>query len=299
MNDFPIGEMTVAVEESSDVLTYKFTPRGSTARLGFPFALLLPLVVFPAGLLGLVFYASSRVENRPRWEEVLTGVFAAQMLVWLLVGMVESTVMLRWTVFRSHTTLLRFTATQVWHGGNRVCAPEQLRGLRLFVYPTLEKESNKLEACLSLVIGDAGDTHGLFGGLEQEQLRTLAEDIQRRLTTFRFNQGILAALEALSVVETTADKASELMHTRPPTGGFRLFATASLLLLQNRWVGSLWCIAMFAGLFATGHLILAAKLPKTFLFGHALVGFLHLAMLLGIWGQPNRSTTGENSEETP
>lgn len=296
--DFQIGEMNVAVEETISALTYKFIPRESAARLGFPFVLLLPLVVFPAGLLGLVVYASTRTENRPLWEEILAGVFAAQMLVWLLLGIVESTVMLRWTMFRSNTTLLRFTQTQVWHSGDRVCGLEQVRGLRLFVYPAIEAESNRFEACLSLVIGDADSTHGLFGGFEQEQLRTLAEDIQQSLTRFRANQGIMAVFEALSVIETTADKASELMHTRPPASGFRLFATAGLLLLWNRWVGSLWCIAMFAGLFATGHLVLATKLPKTILFGHALVGFVHAAMLLGIWAQPDRNTTVESSEES-
>jgi hypothetical protein len=287
---FAIEGLDVAVEESAAALSYRFTPRGPAYRPGCPVILLLPFVAFPVALLGLVAYAHDTTPNRPEWEQLLTGVFVAQLVAWLVVGLVESAMMLRWSL-RGIGTDLRFTHTGVRHGADRVCELEEIRGLRLFVYPTTSAELNKLvsgnEACLSLLIGEDGGTHGLLGGFTEPALRSLADDIHRRLTAFRFEQGIMSALEPLSVVETTEDEAGNLMHTRPVRGSFRMLAGFSFRMLMNRWIGTVWCLAMFAGLFASGRLV-AAGLPNAFLVGHGLVGLIHFWLLMGIWGKYDR-----------
>ncbi len=291
-----LDNLDVTVAETADALAYTFAPRGSAYRPRFPFFLLFLFVGFPLALLALVAYAYFTVANRPEWEQILTGLFAAQLLVWLVVGTVESCQMIRWSI-RGITTGLRFTQTEVRHGADRVCELAEVRGLRLFVYPatreTPDKPAHESEACLSLVIGEDGGTHGLLGGFETQQLRALAEDIHRRLAAFRSNQGMMAALDALSVVETTEDEAGKLMHTRPPQGGLRLFANFGFLMLMNRWVGTPWCLAMLAGLFASGRLVAAGGFNGVFLLGHGLVGFMHFALLVGLWTPQKSSATSE------
>ncbi len=208
-------------------------------------------------------------------------------------------------------TTLTFTAAGLRHGDRDVCELAAVRGLRLFVYPVAiqyladvplprtdsppatnrpllppefapippgERPPDRTEAALSLVIGDEGRTHGLFGGFDPAALRTLADDIHRRLTAFRYNCGLTTPPDALGVVETTAEAVEELMHTLPPTGVRGRFVVG-LLVLTNRWVGVLWCAAMFAGLVASGRLIVAAGLNPALLAWHGLLGFIHLALL--------------------
>ena len=279
---FTVGEMDVAVDEAADALSYTFRPRGPAYRPGFPLALLVPFVALPLGMLALVGYSHTKAANRPEWEEVLTAVFAAQMTAWLVLGAFESATMLAWSL-RGIATELRFSPAGVRYGAGRVCDLEEVRGLRLFTYlPTRGERGGQSEECLSLVVGEDGDTHGLLGGFTEGELRALAEDIHRRLSAFRFGQGILAPLEPLSVVETTEDEAERLMHTRPARGGFRLLAGFGLL-VGHRWIGAAWCLAMFAGLFASGRLVAAAGFPDAFLLGHAFAGFLHVALLVGLW----------------
>jgi hypothetical protein len=297
---FRIEGMDVSVEESTDTLTYTFKPKDPASQPSVPFGLVVPLMIFPLGLLGLVGYAYSKTANRPEWEEILTGVFVVQMLVWFVVGAVESILMFRWTLHSR--TVVRFTHTHVWHTGDRVCEFEEVRGLRLFTYPATAERFDpegpgKLEACLSLVIGEDGSTHGLFGGFDELQLRKLADDMHRRLAKFRFDQGIVAALEAISVVETTQDEAVKLMHTRPARGAFRMFASGAFSLLLSRVFGTMWCLAMFAGLYASGRLVAAAGFSGAFLLGHSLVGFVHFALLMAIWGQSSRQTPPQKQAE--
>lgn len=297
---FIVEKLGVTVEQSTDALTYTFQPKGPAFRPGlsfFPGLLVLFFVGIPLVLLGLVGYAYSKTMNRPQWEEVLTGVFVAQLFVWLVVGIGETVTTLRWSL-RGMTTVLRFTRTEVRHGGNRVCELEDIRALRLITFPATD-EAGKVESCLSLVIGEDGGTHGLLGGFEQHQLRILAEDVQRRLARFRFDQGIVSSLESLSVVEAATDEeAAKLMHTRPAQGGFRMFAGGAFSLLFNRFFGSLWCLAMFAGLVASARLVLAAGLHPAFLIGHIPIGLMHLALLLAIWNTSARPAVPQNHEET-
>src|SRR4029079_7517323 len=130
---FTVGNLGVAVEESADALVYAFAPRGAAYRPQVPLAIVLPFVGLARAVLGLTFYAYSKATNRPDWELALTAVFAAQLLAWLILGTVESGLMLRWSL-RGIRTELRFASAGVRHGADRVCALEDLRGLRLFTY---------------------------------------------------------------------------------------------------------------------------------------------------------------------
>jgi hypothetical protein len=296
---FTLDEMRVSVEETFDTLTYAFVPQRRHPMVPSPVGCVFVLVLAPLGYLALVVYAHSKVANRPEWEDFLTGVFAGQMLAWLVTGAAQCYQILRWS-YRPYGTVLQFTRTHLHHAGRRVCELEQVRGLRLFVYtaparplaPTSvpsEEPSLKTEACLSLVIGEEvpsakpegfGDTHGLFGAFDAAPLRELAEHIHRRLKAFRLNQGEMAPLDALSVIETTEDDAANQMHTRPAKGSYGGFSFAALLLLQNRWLGIAWCVTMFAGLYATMRVIAAAGLGQPFILPHCLLGLITFFMLM-------------------
>jgi hypothetical protein len=274
---FTLAGLDVTVEESPDALTYTFNPHNPAPRLRVPPFLVLFMVVLPLGVLGLVVYALVVSEgNRPAWELTLTGLFIAQLVAWLGTG---GAAILRMFLrsWRPRDTTLIFTRTHLSHGGNRVCELARVRGLRLFIYPTGEQDNSR--SCLSLVIGEENATRGLFGGFEPQSLRTLAEDIQRRLAAFRFNQGQMTELDPLSVIETTEEEAANLMDTLPTQGALRGFTTgAARVLLDNPGVGLAWCLAMFAGLFASGRLVLGVGLSPGLLAGHLGLGFLHAMM---------------------
>jgi hypothetical protein len=287
---FPFDGMRVSVEETPDALTYTFAPRERRPPAVSPVSFVLVLVLFPLWYLALIVYAHSKVANRPEWEDFLTGVFAAQLLVWLVTGTAQCYQILRQS-YRPYGIILQFTRTHLRHAGRRVCELEQVRGLRLFVYPASGKEQGTSEACLSLVIGEEGGTHGLFGGFDPQPLRALAEHIHRRLAAFRLNQGIMAPIDALSVIETTEDDATNQMHTRPATGSFGGFGLGAMLILQNRWLGIAWCLTTLAGLFASARMIAAAGLGVPFLLGHGLLGlftFFLLAYHLGLLDKPEK-----------
>jgi hypothetical protein len=312
-NTFALDGTDVTVSETADALVYTFTPRRSGPRPSFPLVIMFVFVVFPLGLLALVGYAYSKAANRVEWEDALTGVFVAQLLAWLVFGIGQFWLVLRWW-WRPFGTVLKFTRKDVWHGNPRVCALDELRGVRLFVYPTApvrlladdppprteappnpnvlpippelapiapeDRPAPPTEACLSLVISEDGGTHGLLGGFPDQPLRAFAEDLHRRLAAFRFNQGIMAQLDALSVVETTEAEAPKLMHTRRAAGSIRwLGLNAVGFVLLNRWVSIPWCVTMLTGLYASGRMIVAAGLGPRFLLGHGLLGCFHFMLL--------------------
>jgi hypothetical protein len=295
---FTLDGMRVSVEETPDALTYTFAPQRRHPMAPSPVGFVFVLVLVPLGYLALVVYAHSKIANRPEWEDFLTGVFAGQMLAWLVTGAAQCYQILRQS-YRPYGIILQFTRTYLHHAGRRVCELEEVRGLRLFVYtapvrprvgePAPSEEPPKTEACLSLVIGEEvpsakpdgfGGTHGLFGAFDAAPLRELAEHIHRRLAAFRPNQGIMAPLDALSVVETTESDAYDWMHTLPAKGTYGGFSFAALLLLQNRWLGIGWSVAMFAGLYATMRVIAAAGLGQPFILPHCLLGVVHFFLLV-------------------
>lgn len=276
---FPLEKLDVTVTETADALTYTFVPRERYWRPGLLVIPLLLFVAFPVALLSLVGYALVRTgANRPEWELALTAVFVVQALGWLVFGF--STV---WVLIRARLrpgTVLRFTRTNLWHGVNRVCELEQVRGLRLFTYPAGGEHVGQTHACLSLVIGEDSRTHGLLGGFPEQSLRAFADGLHRRLSAFRADQGLMAPLDALATVETTENEAEKLMHTRPATGSVRrVTGGVAQFVLGNRWAGIVWCVAVLAGLFATGRLIVDAGLSPAFLAGHATLGMFHFLLL--------------------
>lgn len=294
MNDevetFTCDGTRVSVEETPDALTYTFAPQRRYPMAPSPVGFVFVLVLMPLGYLGLVVYAHSKVANRPEWEDFLVGVLAGQLLAWLVTGAAQCYQILRQS-YRPYGIVLRFTRAHLFHAGTRVCELEEVRGLRLFVYTpaaprtdapgrTQEPPRPETEACLSLVIGETGDTHGLFGATDARPLRELAEHIHRRLAAFRLNQGIMAPLDAFSVVSTTENDAYDRMHTRPATGSYGGFSFAALLLLQNRWLGIAWCVTMFAGLYASARTIAAAGLAQPFILPHCLLGLVHFFLLV-------------------
>src|SRR5205814_6802910 len=115
-------------------------------------------------------------------------------------------------------------------------------------------EPPQREAGLSVLVGEERRTYGLLGGFDPEELGKLADDLHRRLTAFRHEQGLVEPLDPVSVVETTSGEVEDAMNTLPPTGALRRFAGAGFLLLRNRWTGTVWCLAMLAGLVASGSL---------------------------------------------
>jgi hypothetical protein len=319
-----IEGLDITVTETADALTYTFTPRTPGSPSRFPLFLVLVFIGFPLAVLGLVVYALIVTDaNRPDWELALTGSFVLQLVVYLVVGGSITRKMRHLLWFRSSSTVLAFTGTGVRHGGNRVCELADVRGLRLFTYtekirylaevalprdvppdPNLppippelapmapgERPPEKIEACLSLVIGEEGGTHCLFGGFDVPELRALADDIQRRLATFRSNQGIMSALDPLSVIETTSEDAPKLSHTRPQAGGaFRsLVLGGALAVLGNPWIRSAWCLAMLAGVYGSSRVVLAARLPAGLLAGHFILGFVHFAVLIAPLNKPDPS----------
>ncbi len=321
-----LDELDVTVAETADALTYTFTPRNPGPRPGFPLVLAALFVGLPLGILGLVGYALAITgANRPVWELALTGVFAVQLVGWLVLG--TSTIlglMFRTWLRHGRSSTLVFTGTHVLHADVRVGELATVRGLRLFVYPVViryladsplprtesppdarlppippdlapippgERPPDTSEAGLSLVVGDEGGTHGLFGGFDPPVLRALADHIHHRLTAFRSNQGMMSPLDPLAVVETSSEEVERRMNTRPTRriGGF---AAGSGLVLQNRWAGTAWCVAMLAGLFASGRLIGAAGLGAGALVGHFVLGFLHFGLLLFHLGGHSRDGPG-------
>jgi hypothetical protein len=308
----------ITVTQTADALTYTFTPQ--TSRPSWPPVPVFFVVVFigfPLAILGLVVYALIVTDaNRPSWELALTGSFVLQLVGWIVVGgwATLKVSLINFRSWFSASIVLAFTGAGVRHGGARVCELADVRGLRLFTYtekiryladtalprdvppdPNLlpippelapmapgERPPEKIEACLSLVIGEEGETHGLFGGFDVPALRALAEDVYRRLAAFRTDQGLLSALDPLSVIETTAEDAPKLSHTRPPAGrAFGSLAVGAVHVLENRWAGLAWCLAMFAGLYGSARLVLAAGLSGALLAGHIVLGFVHFALLLG------------------
>jgi hypothetical protein len=304
--------LDITVTETTDALTYTFTPQTSRpVRSKFPLTLVVLVIGFPLGLLALVAYALIVTNaNRPGWELALTGLFAVQ-LIGLLVSFGAAVLKMSFRSWFRPSIVLVFTDTGVRHGGDRVCELVDVRGLRLLTYtekiryladtalprdvppapglppipPELapmapgERPPEKIEAYLSLVIGAEGETHGLFGGFDVPALRALADDIHRRLAAFRANQGLLSALDPLAVIETTGEDAQKFSHTRSkPASGPLALARA---IVENRWAGSAWCLAMFAGLYGSAQLVLSAKLPAALLLGHLVLGATHFALLLG------------------
>jgi hypothetical protein len=295
---FTLDGMRVSVEETTDALTYTFAPQRRHPMVPSPVGCVFVLVLIPLGYLALVVYAHSKVANRPEWEDFLTGVFAVQMLAWLVTGAAQCYQILRRS-YRPYGIILQFTPTHLHHADRRVCELEQVRGLRLFVYTTTPPRADapvppepprpETEACLSLVIGEEvppvkpegfSSTHGLFGAFDAAPLRELAEHIHRRLAAFRLNQGIMAPIDDLSIIETTEDDACDRMHTRPAKGSYGGFSFAALLLLQNRWLGIGWCVTMFAGLFAVARTIAATGLGPAFLLPISLLGVMHFFLLV-------------------
>ncbi|MCI0704209.1 MAG: hypothetical protein L0241_24390 [Planctomycetia bacterium] len=291
---FSLAGLDVTVEESPNSLTYTFNPHNPVPRLRVPPFLVLFMVVLPLGVLGVVTSALIISDaNRPAWELVLTGLFIAQLVAWLSSGGAAILRML-FRSWRAHRTTLIFTRAHLSHGGNRVCELAHVRGLRLFICLETDEQPGKSRAGLSLVIGDERATRGLFGGFEPQALRTLAEDIQRRLTAFRFNQGLMSPLESLSEVETTEGDAANLMDTFPTRGTLPGFTSgAARLILDNPWAGIAWCLVIFAGLFASGRLMLGVGLSPALLTGHLFLGFIHLAMLSASFGEFKRGPADE------
>jgi hypothetical protein len=244
---FPLESLDVTVTETADALAYTFVPRERVRRPGLLVLPTLLFVAFPIALLVLVGYALVRTgANRPEWELALTALFVAQALGWLVLGIGAVWALIR--VRLRPGTALRFTRTHVWHGVDRVCELERVRGLRLFTYPATGEHAGKTHANLSLVIGEDGAAHGLLGGFPEQSLRAFAEGLHHRLTVFRANQGLMAPLDALAAVETTENEAEKLMHTRPATGSVRRFTGGVAgFVLGNRWAGIVWCIAVLAG----------------------------------------------------
>lgn len=318
---FMLDGVRVSVEETHDALTYTFAPQRRNPTAPSLVSFVFVLVLAPLGYLALVVYARSRVEDRPEWEDFLTGVFMGQMLAWLVTGAARCYQILRRS-YHPYGIVLQFTRTHLYHAGHHVCELEEARGLRLFVYTTTtrlladiplprtaappnpnapplppefqpippEERPSKTEACLSLVIGADGGTHGLFGGFDVQPLRELAEHIHRRLAAFRRNQGEEAKLDALSVIETTEEDAANQSHTRPATGSYDGFSFAALLLLQNRWLGIAWSATMLAGLYATVRLIPASGLARPFIIPHCLLGLVHFFLLVVHINGPERPT---------
>ena len=306
---FTFEGVSASVEETADALTYHFVqqkPPPGISPVGFIFV----LVLYPLALLAFVVYAHSKVANRPEWEDVLVGVFCAQLLVWLVTGTSQCYWLIR-SSYRPSGTVLKFTRAHVWHGSRRVCELEQVRGLRLFVYsrvnlvptespaqadataaPPAKRAVLETEACLSLVIGEEGHTHGLFGGCEADTLRAVAESIHRRLAAFRSNQGMMTTLDALSVIETTETDAVKLMHTRPTPDSLATYGLAGArFVFTNRWGGIAWSVAMFAGLFASVQMIGAAGFSAPFILPYGLLAFIHFFLLvyhLGLPDKPNK-----------
>src|SRR5688572_17030981 len=91
---FTCEGMSVSVEETADTLTYTFAPQHRHPRVS-PVSFVFVLVLCPLGYLALVIYAHSKVANRPEWEDFLTGVFAGQLLAWLVTGAVQCYQILR------------------------------------------------------------------------------------------------------------------------------------------------------------------------------------------------------------
>ncbi len=272
---FTLEGMSATVEESADALAYTFRPLTRVARPPFPFGFAVVLVVLPLLVLMSVVAVLNRAANRPDWEVVLSVAVAGQLLLWLVAGAVQLALLLRmW--FRANVTTLRFTRTHLWHGNTCVCELEQLRGVRLFVYPS----GDAREAHMSFVIGDDEQTHGVFGAFAEPALRAFAEELTRRVAAFRSNQGVMTALAPLSEVETTEKDAGERMHTRPVPPGARRVSLVSIgFVLQNRVIGLVWCAVMLAGLAASARTAVAVGLSPAFLVGHALLGTFHLMLL--------------------
>jgi hypothetical protein len=323
-----VGDMSVSVEETDEALTYTFSPRPAARKPTFPVSVLVVFVLYPLGLMALTVYARSRAANRPEWEDVLSGVLLAQLLVWLIGGTSLYATVFVWP-YRHSGVVLRFTRTHVWHGDYRICELEQVRGLRFFVYtsvtrylmdlslprtdaapdpkriplppefgalPPDERPPSRPEAALSLVID--GDTHSLAGGFDPDQVRALAEHIHRRLTKFRFNQGIVAALDPLSAVETTEDDVQKLTHTRPPVGTVRRMNLAVLMIFGVRWTAIVWCTAMLAGLFASARLVVDTGLNGAFVLGYGPAAITHAVLLAFHLSVPQVKTKKGDPEET-
>lgn len=275
---FTADGMRVSVEESADALAYTFLPRENLARPPAPVGFFVVMVLYPLGLLALVAYARSRVGNRPEWEDVLLGALAAQLLVWLVTGAVQF-----YHIFLASAhpfgTVLKFTRNGVWHGRPRVCDLEQVRGLRLFVYPDPDRPGER-NAGLSLVIDPEGQTLGLLGAFSELSLHELAEHIHQHLSQFRSDQGLMAALDALSVTEVATDKdAADLMDTRPSTSGTAI-PLDPLLILNVRWAGLLWCTTMLAGLFASVRVLFAADFRTVFILPFCPLALFHFFLLV-------------------
>jgi hypothetical protein len=316
---FAVDSLDVTVEETADALSYKFVPREPAWRPGFPVGLALLFVGLPLAVAGLSVYAIMAA-NRPVWEEALTGLLVAQLCLWALLGTggLFTNALSRW-LYHDRGSVLTFTPTHMRHGsyGDRrpVCVLGDVRGVRLFIFPEAprqtaaspkdappaEERPGRLGAGLSLVVGEAGHAHGLIFGFEPVAARALAEHLHRRLSAFRHNQGLADALAPVEVIETTEDDAADRWHTVPQTDAARVFGGfvgERLNVLANRWVGSAWCLAMLAGLFASGRLLVALGLPRGLLFGHVLLGVMHLALLGALWQKrepadtPPDDTTG-------
>jgi hypothetical protein len=300
-DSFPVDDaLRASVTESEEELRYSFIRRDPGPRSSFPIGLVVIFVIVPFGLIGAILYAlDQQWANRAEWELVLVGTLVLQLLAWSLFGisgLLGATV--RYWADHDRSNELVFTRDRLTHrpGAGRittVCEFDAVRGVRLFIYrseqleewenvPPSESKPSVLQGGLSLLVGPDEHTYGVFLGFAVEGMTRLAEDMHRRLTRFRFNQGLVESLAPIEITETTEERVVELCHTLPanPRQAFRkLTGWGFLGILQNRWLASLWCVTALGGIFAASRLLIAARLGPVCLVFFPLALF-HITLLL-------------------
>jgi hypothetical protein len=283
-----VDKFSVSVEQTPDSLTYSISPRGQpkVTPLAVACVVLVPLG-YPLATLAVVVYALILGgADRPAWELALTGLFALQLAAWLvrMAGVIRGMIS---SPGSTPVAVLTFTGGGVSYGGEQVCELADVRGLRLFVYPLRGDPPGKLRAALSLAVGEERGTHGLLGRLDAADLRALAEDMQRRLAALRWDQGLMPALDPLSVVETTRESTAKLMSTRPPAARTLRGRVGRAVARHPLWAATAWGLVVLAGTFGSGRLVLAAGLRPGVLVGHVAVVFIYL-LLLAQWVKARR-----------
>lgn len=292
---FTVDGMAVTVVESPGELRYAFAiPDGQSAGHGFE----ARFGWFNLVLVGVGAWLASALlaggAGRPDWAVALAWLFVAQTIGMAALGML---VLTRRTLRRARAggkpMELVFTRDGFEHrvsgeSDGPVCRLAEVRGFRVFLFGGEQRQGN-----LSVVVGDAGLTHGIFGASAGEEMVRLARHLHDRLTAFRDRCGLARSLDPVEVIETGEEDAAERSHT------LRTRRTRSLLaglvrrgwwaLLEHPAACAVWCVGIFAGAVGSARILAGAGMPMV-LAGAAFVVVVHGFLLLAAWNLRHEET---------
>jgi len=284
---FTANGFEVTVTETPGALRYTFAiPGGQSAGQWLATHFWWVNVVLAGVGIAVAYALVTHGAGKPAWVIVLSWLFVAQTLGMAGLGvLVLARQWLLSVLWRAKRMEMVFTREAFLHrtGGEAdgpVCPLAEVRGFRVF----LSGGEERLGA-LSVVVGDARQTHGIFGGSVGEDMVTLARHLDGRLTAFRSRRGLTGRLDPVDVVEASEEEAAAGSHTLPARpGGLlgRLFWRGWWVLAVHPMACSVWFFGICAGAVGSAVVLAAAGMPAG-LAAAAFVVLFHGVLVVAAW----------------